>query len=60
MKLYAINLVRLKKIAHTFKDTNVRVSCTLSILTIDVRYDCSLDPKTSNPFVQLNKHKHKS
>ncbi len=52
MELYAINLVRLRN-TQTFKDTNVRVSYTSSILTIDVRHDSSLDSKTFSQFVEL-------
>ncbi len=52
MELYTINMARLRN-TQTFKDTNVRVSYTTSMLTVDVRHDSPLDPKTSSELFEL-------
>jgi len=52
MELYAINIARLKN-TQVFKETNIRVSYTTSMLTIDVRHDSSFDPKTSSELFEM-------
>jgi len=47
MELYSMNMARLRD-KKAFTDTNIRVTYRTSMLTIDVRYDLSLDPRTSS------------
>jgi len=47
MELYEVNIARLKK-KQAFEDTDIRISFTTSMLTIDVRHDSSFDQKTSS------------
>ena len=54
MELYAMNLARLKN-TQAFKDTNVKVSYTTSMLTIDVRHNTLSDSKTSSELFELKK-----
>jgi len=52
MELYAINVARLKN-AQSFRDTDIRISYTTSMLTIDVRHHSSFDPKTLSELYEL-------
>jgi len=52
MELYAINLARLKN-SQSFRDTDIRISYTNSMLTIDVRHHSSFDPKTLSELYEL-------
>jgi len=52
MELYSINMARLKN-TQAFKDTNVKISYTTSMLTIDVRQDSSFDSNTSSELFEL-------
>jgi len=52
MELYSIKIARLQN-TQAFKDTNVKISYTTSMLTIDVRHDSSFNPKTSSEFFEL-------
>jgi len=52
MELYGIDMSRLKN-TQAFKDTDIRISYTASMLTIDVRHDFSLVSKTSSELFDL-------
>jgi len=52
MTLYSFNIAKLTD-KKAFTDTNIRVSYRTSMLSIDVRYDSSLDPSTSSELFKL-------
>lgn len=52
MELYSISMARLKN-KQTFKDMNVKISYTASMLTIDVRQDFSFQPETSSELSKI-------
>ncbi len=52
MTLYSFNIAKLTD-KKAFTDTNIKVSYRTSMLSIDVRYDSSLDPSTSSELFKL-------
>jgi len=52
MELYSMNMARLRD-TKAFTDTDIKVSYRTSMLSIDVRHDLSLTPKTSSELFKL-------